>query len=62
MIYKTREVETYLDVVINQEAEEGWKPIFITPVNKIDTTGIEFDLNRNPKRYFYYIITFEKQI
>lgn len=46
--------------LINQAAVEGLKPLFITPVNEIDQTGMELDANRRPKRYFYFLATLEK--
>ena len=58
--YKVEEagsIERMNDLV--NENSHSWRPLFITPVNKIDPTGTQFDVNRRPMRYFYYLITFE---
>ena len=47
-----------LNKIVEKEAG-SWRPIFITPVNKIDTTGMKFDVNRRPKRFFFYLVTLE---
>ena len=41
-------------------AKNGYKPIFITPVNHRSTQLGDFDENRRQRWCFYYLVTFEK--
>lgn len=60
MKYKILEASNVIELndILKKESR-NWKPICITPVNYVDTSGLLFDANKNPKRYFYFLITLE---